>query len=41
MIRNCKSFFDHVITAFENDFDSVETLMDEKDYLLKNFYNSD
>lgn len=40
MIQHCKKYFDLVATAFTNEYESVGTLLDEKDYLLKNFYDS-
>lgn len=41
MIKNCKKFFDLIATAFLNETESVTKLLDEKDYLLENFYQDD
>ena len=40
-MSNCRKFFDLVSNAFLNEQHSLLGLLNDKDYLLKNFYDSD
>lgn len=39
MIKNCKKFFDLVAQAFSGEAESVTKLLEEKEFLLNNFFS--